>query len=272
MGRIEKQKRELIEEANKRLLGEQMIPNIVKPPTVLGEPESRPKLPPWKRYDNDGKVITLTEREKGTPITNLRINQPLPNDWFEQSIGYISKAIGYSDIFVSSDMSTADVVKIMKSMSSDNKRFWGTPKVLYENSLESLEFGTHGEINQAGCGRFYINDSDGMGFLKYVSKFTTPTTKVYFTGCYTGNDPFFISRMAAALGVNEVVANTSKYYPGRFWNHVPDGYRIACPSINKIKDKEIKLKALTPQEVQLPLEDEEIKDRINQLGCRILNK
>ena len=30
--------------------------------------------------------------------------------------------------------------------------------------------------------------------------------------------------------------------------------------------------ALTPQEVQLPLEDEEIKDRINQLGCRILNK
>ena len=133
MGRLDKIKRELIEESNKRILGEQ----IVHSPSILRvTDESKPKLPPWKRYDGDGNVITLTEREKGTPIKNLRITQPLPGGWFEQSLGYLAKAIGYSDIFVTSDMSTQEVSHIIKDMSSDNKMYWGHPKVLYKNSLD----------------------------------------------------------------------------------------------------------------------------------------
>jgi hypothetical protein len=214
------------------------------------------------------------EREKGVPIKHLSIIQPKPGNWFEQSIGYITKSSGIGDILVTSDMSTKDVLKIIKEMSSEGRAYWDKgPKVLYKNSLDSLYIGTHGGTNKVGCGKFVIDDTNGMRFLKYLSPFTKPTTKVEFTGCYTGNDPYFVSRMATALGVNEVIAATSTYYPGRWWDNVPAGYLISCPSIDKIKNKDISSVAsqIPKGAVHKELSEEEVEKRIKQLGCKILN-
>ena len=222
------------------------------------------------------RVILKEEgREQGEPIKNLEIIQTDPDRWYEIALGYILKGIGYGDIIVTDDMGTSDVIRIIRQMSSDGKATKG-PKVLYKNSLDSLYIGTHGKPNQAGCGKFRINDTNGMKFLKYLAPFTKPTTKVQFTGCYTGNDPFFVSRMATALGVDEVIAATDSYYPARdgfpFYDPVPAGYLISCPSMDKIKNKDF----ILPQKPDFgkshrELDDEEIEKRIKQIGCKVLN-
>jgi len=158
-------------------------------------------------------------------------------------------------------------------MSSDGRAFWGTPKVLYPNSLDTLLIGTHGGIRSAGCGKFVISDgSNSLKFLKRLSKFTKPTTEVFFTGCFTGEDPYFIGKLASALGVNEVTASTDAFYPGRFWDHIPQGHYITCPPIEELIPDVDKTLPGFDDKLNNGQSDErqgEITKRITKIGCRL---
>ena len=223
------------------------------------------------------KNDTKKGRPNGKPIKNLSIIQPNNKSSFEQGLGYIMKATGIADILVTSDMGFSSVIKVLRKMSSDGRGYWGTPKVLYPNSLDTLLIGTHGGNRSAGCGRFTITDqsdynTNGFKFLEYLSRFTKPSTKVFFTGCFTGEDPYFIGKLASALGVNEVTASTDAFYPGRFWDHIPQGHYITCPPIEELIPDVDKTLPGFDDKLNNGQSDErqgEITKRITKIGCRL---
>jgi len=157
------------------------------------------------------------------PIEELNIVQP-GKDIIEKGLVYIGKAIGVVDIIVRGGFQQVkkDIEELVKE-----------GKLNLEKPLKKLMIGTHGTEWSAGCGpfRFVMNDEDtaeSYNFLRYLSQFLNKSTKVFFTGCYSGTNPIFLNKMANALGVEKVTASTGAYFPAI--NKVLDGSFITCKS------------------------------------------
>ena len=156
------------------------------------------------------------------PVEELNIVQPRGE--IEAFLVKAGKALGIIDVMVRGGFNR---------VKNDIEKLVTEGKLNMEKPLKKLMIGTHGSPWDAGCGRFTFDvddedDAESYNFLRYLSQFLTKSTKVFFTGCYSGTNPIFLSKMAKALGVEKVTASTGIYFPAI--NKVTDGSFITCKS------------------------------------------
>tara|TARA_R110000824_G_scaffold105062_1_gene248843 strand:+ start:151 stop:927 length:777 start_codon:yes stop_codon:yes gene_type:complete len=154
------------------------------------------------------------------PVEELNIVQPRGE--IEAFLVKAGKALGIIDVMVRGGFNR---------VKNDIEKLVTEGKLNMDKPLKKLMIGTHGSPWDAGCGRFTFDvddedDAESYNFLRYLSQFLTKSTKVFFTGCYSGTNPIFLSKMAKALGVEKVTASTGIYFPAL--NKVLDGSFITC--------------------------------------------
>jgi len=189
---------------------------------ILNEQYDKPYMHSQK-YVKD-KAQSYHEKT-GFGISSLILGQPSPNDKIESAALALTKGLGIIDIKITGGFD--NTLKKIKDYITQHGGVKGS-------GLDYLRISTHG----TGCGPFDLSnieypsvDNDntqGISFLKSLSQYLKPTTKVFHNGCQNGKNPDWVSAFAYYLGVNKATAATGNYYPGRFWDHLPEGSYVTC--------------------------------------------